>query len=402
MTSDPASCFRSWNRLMPMVAVTVAIACSLLRTPSVRAQTAPSSSPDDASGLAATWQGTLHAGQDIRFVFVIAKSDTAYRAVFHSIDQGLDLPVAAIRVNGTAVAMTVIADRATYDGKLSPDGATITGTWVQPPNSLPLVLTRTTPETAWTIPTLPAVVRMDRNSPPSFEVATIKPSQPEEARKGILLGRHQFKATNNSLDDLIIFAYGLHPKQLVGAPPWAATDKFDIVGEPDREGVPSLDQWKTMLQKLLAERCQLSFHKDQKELPVYVLSVSKAGAKLSTSLGNAMGLPGIGFRREPGGDISAFNVTIDDFLNFFTRNVKPDRPVLNQTGLTGRYDFTLNWTPDDSQFNGVLKASPATDTANPPPNLFTAMQEQLGLRLYATRTRATVYVIDRVEKPSAN
>ncbi|MGC2400111.1 MAG: TIGR03435 family protein [Acidobacteriaceae bacterium] len=385
-----------------MIAVTVAIACCLLRTPSIHAQTAPSNSPGDAPGLAAIWQGTLHAGQDIRFVFVIAKSDAGYTAVFHSIDQGLDFPVATTRVNGTAVEMTVIANRATYDGKLSPDGATITGTWVQTPNSFPLVLTRTTPETAWTIPKLPEVVRMDQNPPPSFEVATIKPTKPDEARKYVLLGRRQFKAVNNSLDDLIIFAYGLHPKQLVGAPAWAATDKFDIVGEPDREGVPSLDQWKTMLQKLLAERCRLSFHRDQKELPVYVLSVSKAGAKLSTSLGNAMGLPGIGFRRETGGDIAAFNVSIDDFLNFFTRNVKPDRPVLNQTGLTGRYDFMLNWTPDDSQFNGMLKASPSTDNTNPPPDLFTAIQEQLGLRLYATKTRATVYVIDHVEKPSAN
>jgi uncharacterized protein (TIGR03435 family) len=398
MTPKLGRCLR---RLWCITAVTVAIASCFLCTTSIRAQTAASSTPDDASSLAAIWQGTLHAGQDLRVVFVISKSDKGYTAVFHSIDQGLDIPAAAIRVNGAAVDMTVLADRATYDGKLSADGNTMTGTWVQPPNSFPLVLTRTTPETAWGIPKLPEVVRMDQNAPPSFEVATIKPSKPDEVRKGILLGRHQFKATNNSLDDLIIFAYGLHPKQLVGAPDWAATDKFDIVGEPDREGVPNLDQWKTMLQKLLAERCQLSFHKDQKDLSVYVLSVGKGGAKLSTSLGNAMGLPGIGFRQGPGGNIVAFNVTIDDFLNFFTRNVKPDRPVLNQTGLTGRYDFTLDWTPDDSQFNGTLKAAPSENT-NPPPNLFTAMQEQLGLRLYGARARANVYVIDRVEKPSAN
>lgn len=94
-----------------------------------------------------------------------------------------------------------------------------------------------------------------------------------------------------------------------------------------------------------------------------------------------MGLPGLGFRREVGGDISAFNASIDDFINFFTRNVKPDRPVLNRTGLTERYDFTLDWTPDDSQFNGMVKVSPPSDNTNPPPDLYAAIQEQLGLRL---------------------
>lgn len=379
-----------------------AIACGLLHAMSAYAQGVVASSNQDSPSPAATWQGTLHAGQDLRIVFVVSRSDKGYTAVFHSIDQGLDLPVAATRFDDATVEMTVIAGRATYGGRLSLDGNTIIGTWVQVPNSFPLTLTRATPQTAWTIPKLPEVIRMDQNPPPSFEVATIKPSKTDEVKKYVLLGRRQFKAVNNSLDDLIVFAYGLHPKQLVGAPSWAATDRFDIVGEPDREGVPSIDQWKTMLQKLLVERCRLSFHRDQKELPVYLLSVNKTGPKLSTSLGNAMGLPGIGFRREAGGDISAFNTSIDDFINFFTRNVKPDRPVLNRSGLTGRYDFTLDWTPDDSQFNGMVKVIPSSDNTNPPPDLFTALQEQLGLRLYATRALATIYVVDHVEKPSAN
>jgi uncharacterized protein (TIGR03435 family) len=384
-----------------LVLVTVAIAGCLSRTAAARAQEAAGGSPEGTFNLAATWQGTLHAGQDLRFVFVISKEDKGYAAVFHNLDQGLDLPVAKTRLDGTNVEMTVVADRATYHGTLSSDGTTITGTWVQTPNSFPLRLARATPETAWTIPKLPEVLRMDQNPPPSFEVATIKPSTPDEVKR-LLIGRRQLKVTNYSLDELIVFAYGLHPKQVIGLPSWAASDKFDIVGQPDREGVPSIDQWKTMLQKLLAQRCQLSFHQDKRELPVYILSVSKTGAKLSMSLGNAMGVPALGFHGRVGGDISASNATIDDFVNFFTRNVKPDRPVLNQTGLTGRYDFTLDWTPDDSQFDGTAKASATTDTANPPPDLYTAVQEQLGLKLYGTRAPAPVYVIDHVEKPSAN
>ncbi len=80
-----------------------------------------------------------------------------------------------------------------------------------------------------------------------------------------------------------------------------------------------------------------------------------------------------------------------------------DRPVLDQTGLTGRFDFSLNWTPDDSQFAGMgAKSPPPTDGANAPPSLYTAIQEQIGLKLDATKALADVIVIDHLEKPSEN
>jgi uncharacterized protein (TIGR03435 family) len=91
-----------------------------------------------------------------------------------------------------------------------------------------------------------------------------------------------------------------------------------------------------------------------------------------------------------------------DFTHLMQQAVL-DRPVVDQTGLTGRYDFTLNWTPDDSQFGGMgVKVPPPTDSANAPPALYTAIQEQIGLKLDATKAPAEVLVIDHVEKPSEN
>ena len=147
----------------------------------------------------------------------------------------------------------------------------------------------------------------------------------------------------------------------------------------------------------------MSLHHDRKEMAVYLLSVGKTGPKLVPSLGNAMGLPGLGFRGRVGGDVSAFNATIGEFINFMTRNVKLDRPIVDRTGITGRYDFTLDWTPDDSQFGGTGgKLTPPAESPTTWPSLYTAIQEQLGLKLEATKAAADVLVIDRVEKPSEN
>ncbi len=103
------------------------------------------------------------------------------------------------------------------------------------------------------------------------------------------------------------------------------------------------------------------------------------------------------------GDLGVTNATMDDFTTLILQGAVLDRPVLNQTGITGRWDFTLNWTPDDSQFNGMgAKIPPPKDGENQPPPLYTAIQEQIGLKLDATKAPADVMVIDHVEKPSEN
>lgn len=112
-------------------------------------------------------------------------------------------------------------------------------------------------------------------------------------------------------------------------------------------------------------------------------------------------MPGLFFRGRPG-DLVVHNATMGDFTRMM-QNAVLDRPVVDQTKIPARWDFTLNWTPDDSQFGGMAaKLSPPSDGSTPPPALYTAIQEQLGLKLDATKIPADVLVIDTVEKPSDN
>jgi uncharacterized protein (TIGR03435 family) len=169
---------------------------------------------------------------------------------------------------------------------------------------------------------------------------------------------------------------------------------------PDSEGAPSYEQWKAMVQKLLADRFKLTFHHDKKELSVYVLTVGKNGPKnIAKSESTAPGFS-IPIMPTPGGIMMAMrNATMTNFAVFGLQGAVLDRPVLDQTGLTDRFDFTLKWMPDDSQFGGRMRVPPSD---NPAPGLFTAIQEQLDLKLDATKAPADVLVIDHVEKPSEN
>jgi uncharacterized protein (TIGR03435 family) len=382
--------------LAATVALAVPITFGLVHINPVSAQT------NLTQDIAGDWQGTLHVGKDLRVVAKVTKADGGYKAAFYSIDQGgAPIPVAKITLEGTTVKISVTAIGGTYEGKLSSDGKSIVGNWSQGPNPLPLTLMRATPETAWAIPEPPPVIPpMAANANPSFEVATIKPSKPDSPGKMFRVQGRRFSTLNTTLSDIISFAYGTHPKQLVGAPAWVETDKFDIEAQPDGDGAPSDKQWKVMWQKLLAERFKLSFHRDKKELSVYVLSVSKTGQKLTKSEGDPNGLPGLWFQGL--GKLNVSNATMEDFAGLMQSSVL-DRPVLDQTGLTGRWNFILNWTPDDSQFASFgMKIPPPTGGASEPPALYTAIQEQLGLKLEATKAAADVLVVDHVEKPSEN
>ncbi len=355
--------------------------------------------------LAATWQGTLGPGQGTRVVIRITQETRGeYRALFYSIDRSGDgVPGRAVSQDGSAVKMTFTMVDGTYVGHLAPDGKSITGTWSQNSAPVPLNLTRAAAGTEWVVPTPALSPRaMDANADPAFEVATIKSSNPEEHRKFFRLRPDRLEGVNESVVDMITFSYGVHGKQILDAPAWTESERFDISAKPDTEGMPSLAQWKTMVKKLLTDRFKLTFHRDQRELAVYVLSVSPAGAKLAESQGDPKGLPGIGFQRRMG-DLGAFNVSMADFVNFMTRNAGLDRPILDRTGLTGKYDFKLSWTPDDAQWSSVVPDVPRpSDDANPAPPLYTALQEQLGLKFSAAKAPAEVLVIDHVEKPSEN
>jgi len=358
-------------------------------------------------GIEGTWQGTLHAGKDLRTVVKISKgNDGSYKATFYSIDQagGDGLPVDKITVDGSDLKMTLSLVGGTYEGKVSGDGNAINGTWTQGPNPLPLNFARATPETEWTIPPpSPRIPPMAADANPSFEVATIKPSKPDEKGKGFGFRGDRFRTINTNVNDLIAFAYGLHAKQIIDAPPWLGVDLFDIEGKPDAAGRPSPKQVQTMVQKLLADRFQLKFHRDKRELSVYVITVASGGPKMTKSTAGPN--DPIGFQLRGLGDLIVRNLTMAAFATWMQSGIM-DKPVVDQTGLTDRYDFQLKWTPDESQFAqfrgaGMVVPPPSNDP-NAPPSLYTAIQEQIGLKMSPGKVPDDVIVIDHVEKPSEN
>jgi uncharacterized protein (TIGR03435 family) len=376
---------------------------SLVQAAPARAQAADPKASDQKAGIEGTWQGTLHIPQkDLRIVLKITKDAGALKATFYSIDQNVQLPVSSIAFQDGELKFGIEVLDGTYDGKMSPDGSSIAGEWKQG-QPLALVLERGTPETAWTIPEPPkALPPMAADADPSFEVATIKPSKPDQQGSGITLQGVRLKTVNTSLAELIKFAYNVQDKQIIGAPAWVDTDKFDIDAQPDTPGTPDKDQVAKMIQKMLTDRYQLKFHRDSKELSAYVLSVAKNGPKMRKSEPDAGNLPGLGFRQL--GALTVVNATMQDFCELMQSYVL-DRPVVDHTDIAGRWNFLLKWTPDQSQFGGMgVKVPPPSDTpaADAPPPLFTAIQEQVGLRLEAEKAQVGVLEIDHVERPSGN
>jgi uncharacterized protein (TIGR03435 family) len=210
----------------------------------------------------------------------------------------------------------------------------------------------------------------------------------------------QVLTVNTTLNDLIVFAYDLHQKQISGGPEWAASQKFDVTGQPEAPGIPNVTQLRGMIRQLLTDRFKLTFHRDKREMPVYAIVVGPNGHKLTKNDNNPNGLPGMIFRGL--GNLPVTNATIADFAGVMQSAVM-DRPVVDRTGLTGRWDFVIRWTPDESQFGGLgVRVPPPTDDPNAPPGIFTAFTDQLGLKLDPTRAPVEVVVIDSVSRPTEN
>jgi uncharacterized protein (TIGR03435 family) len=353
---------------------------------------------NQAKDITGTWQGTLHSEKDLRIVLKISKAEAGgLKAIFYSIDQGgQGIPVSSIGLQGSTVKFAVAAIGGNYEGKLSnTDGTTIAGTWTQGLNPLALELTLANDKTAWTIPEPPPPPKMmaaDAN--PGFEVATIKPAK-EGGGTTLRVGNGGLVTSDNtSLSFLIQFAYGIHPRQLAKGPAWIETEKYDIVAKPDTAGVPGFRQLMTMVQKLISDRFQLTFHTEKRELPVYAITLAKTGAKLTRDENNPNGLPSYN-GGGPGG-MRVENSTIAEFASF-ALSPRMEQPVVDQTGLgPARYDFVLKWTPD-----AAAGAQPPANT-EAPPDIFTAMLQQLGLKMESTKALVDVFVIDHVEKPSDN
>lgn len=396
------SCGRALLALACATAMILAAAGS--RAAFAQAPAASQAAAPSANGIEGTWQGTLHFPQrDLRTVVKITKDDKgALQVMLYSIDQGgqpMKATSASFADGELKYAMQFID--ADFDGKLSSDHNSIDGIFRQGQGTTPLLLVRTTPATEWAIPAPPPrMPSMPATANPSFEVATIKPSDPTRPGKLFTIRGGQVITINTTLNDLITFAYGIQEKQIVGGPDWMHSDKYDLVGKPDVPGMPNSDQIRGMIQKLLADRFQLKFHKETREMSAYVLTVAKSGPKMTKSDAPPDALPGLFFRGL--GVLTVQNATMADFAHLMQQAVL-DRPVVDQTGLTGKWNFLLKWTPDESQFGGMgIKVPPPSDAADAPPPLFTAIQDQIGLKLDSGKAQVEVFVLDNVEKPSAN
>ncbi len=356
-----------------------------------------------AQEVAGTWQGSLqppNAPNPLRLVMKITTEADQLKAVLYSIDQGAQpISAGAVTFQNSTLKVTIPAINGTYEGKMSADGKSIVGTFTQG-GQLPMTLTRATPETAWAIPEAPPPAKpMPDSANIAFAVAAIKPANPENRGGSMLVGRgggNLFTTTNSTFNSLMTMAYGLHASQIVNGPSWLESERFDITAKPEDSGMPNVTQLKVMVQKLLTERFGLSFHKEQRELTAYVITVGKNGPKLTKneSGGN---LPGFGGRGP--GSFGVRNSTMAEFAGFLQQNIL-ERPVVDKTGLTGKFDFGLEFRP-----SGQLSAAPGGPAQLPAEvearaDFFTAIQEQLGLKVENTKTPVEVYVIDKVQKPS--
>ncbi len=256
-----------------------------------------------------------------------------------------------------------------------------------------------------------------------FEVASIKPSDPNERRIGIQGSPGQARFTGVTLKLLIQQAYNVREFQISGGPGWAGSDRYDILAKMPADEAPfptdpekvTDEQRKTfqerrqaMLQALLAQRFQLKIHRESKELSVYNLSVAKGGAKLKDNGGKTAD-PNMrpGMMRISPGMLTGSQQGIPFLVQALSQIL--GRTILDQTGLTGRYDFELKWTPDQSTGGlfgrGPLGPPPPGIEPPPPPdpngpNIFTAVQEQLGLKLDSGKGPVEIIVIDSAQKPT--
>lgn len=231
-------------------------------------------------------------------------------------------------------------------------------------------------------------------SPDTFEAAIVRPSGPDSVFQSTVTAS-QFTARRHTLAMMVAESYpDVESWRMSGGPSWVRTDMWDLVAKLP-SGVPT-DQERLyrateqMLRNFLADEFKLKTHFEQREQPVYDLVVAKSGPKIKASEGAERSI-----RFTPMG-IEIRHETMQEFVMFLycpsCARQTADRPVFDKTGLTGYYDFTLNWSPSNI----------ASDTVASGPSIFTALEEQLGLKLEPRKAPVDFLIIDQAERPSLN
>jgi bla regulator protein blaR1 len=247
---------------------------------------------------------------------------------------------------------------------------------------------------------------------PEFEVASIKPSAPDSNLKVDFAPGGKLFIANATLRFLIKIAYDIGDDQLAGGPRWIGSKRFDLAATPEKSlgGDPknmAPDQIlvfhkpvRLRLQRLLADRFQLELRRESIPMPIFALVVARGGPKKLT-VTKSTGDPQLN-TKFGNGVLNAAGVDMATLAKFLSEG-QTGRPVVDMTGLKNKYDFHLEWTPDTGQ-----NSLPADSAANQPPtdaggiSIFTALQQQLGLKLYARTDAADRLVVVRAALPSAN
>jgi uncharacterized protein (TIGR03435 family) len=235
---------------------------------------------------------------------------------------------------------------------------------------------------------------------PEFEVVSIKPAGWVGAGFQVSYDPGRLTVRNASLKSLIELAYRVKDYQISGGPKWLDSARYDI--EAKLPAGSAAGSHRPMLQTLLSERFQLKLHTETKPLGIYALRVARNGPRLQAARGEH-GDTSVGQRR-----IAAKGISMVEVAEALSNVL--DRPVEDKTGIAGRFDIQLQWSPDERE-PGTLKpgtTAPSEDSARPSasdaagPGIFAALEGQLGLKLEAAKAPVEIQVIDHAEKPSGN
>ncbi len=224
----------------------------------------------------------------------------------------------------------------------------------------------------------------------TIEVETVKPHPVDVMHNNFAFSRNRFVLEDQPILKLIAFAYSLNPKQVVGPPKWLDEKHWDMTGTTNLTEDATFPQEQQLIRQLLKERFGLTFHREQREMAAYALKVVKRQPML-TAAANPAAQP---IEHSEGGERRRTeNYTSSPIGYFLTiRQLFMDRPLVDQTELKGIYDFKLTYSYGDEPNND----------ADAPPQMFTAVKEQLGLKFEPVKTAVDVMVIDHIEQPSAN
>jgi uncharacterized protein (TIGR03435 family) len=276
---------------------------------------------------------------------------------------------------------------------------------------------------------IPIFSQQTAGTKPAFEVATIKPSTSADNRI-MIMGQPggRFTVTNATLKMVMGVAYRVRDFQISGGPSWITTDRWNIEAKAEEGSIPPLtgppdptvpNPLTLMVQSLIEDRFQLKMHRETKELPVYELLVGKSGSKMKLSADQSPAKPPErgsplppppqrggpmprGAMRVGRGALEANGVLITNLVAALSQQL--GRTLIDKTDLKGFYDIKLEWTPEIGQGpvvpGGPEPPPPSGDTSGP--SIFTAVQEQLGLRLESSKGPVEVLVIDSVQKPTEN